>query len=651
MLNEIEKTKRINKLKGKGGFISHDFLALCFTIERIEYRLRNFDLVSDQGHGMSDAGIENLAWNIKRYATKLYAILILIQKSTAIEGLLKRSSPIDDRSLFKSENPCCPSSFCSIQDLEKIFPDDDQLVTNFYRNQWVIPPQLSSRDDRILEFSPEYFRFPFTSERKSLGEGSAGEVYETQLPMGHLRSQMTQPHHPQFHDQRTHETIACKRIRPRSVNETEREKMKREVLVLRKRQHTNITPLLGSFFAGLDDISDQYNDFECLYLLSPRAMTSMEEWLYQPKDEFKVREDDLRRHIHVDAMLGLISGLTYIHREIDGRVGYHRDIKPKNLLLFQDCGSFTWKIADFGTSNLKLVDDTGTTNSTASSKWAPREFFTENDSANKRTHGRAHDVFSMGCVFLELATFLHWNGASDGLREFSSRRAEAVKRKDQEETPGGCDAFYKAPEAIQEWFHVLQNMTSWPTDCLILRLIAEMLAEEEDRLFSWEVEIDLFILTSEGCPSSKISERLGAIIQPSQVVKVRSEHNVYARAEKRESDELERNPRANKRDAEFFKILEQHRWRKYSPRATTEGFGRTAYSGVPLTNLLPADSRDQNFGGGGIVHIYLRRLWRTRSRRVIWRCRNWVSCSYTVTAELIRLLANLAMRIHMLANF
>jgi len=135
-------------------------------------------------------------------------------------------------------------------------------------------------------------------------------------------------------------------------------------------------------------------------------------------------KDDLRRHIYYDTMLGLISGLAYIHREIDGEVGYHRDLKPSNILLFEK-PKWVWKICDFGCSNLKPAGQTGTSNFVSTRYYAPPEFSVDRDRAGCETHGRAHDVFSLGCVFLELATILKHGWILAGLEEFRKQRAES----------------------------------------------------------------------------------------------------------------------------------------------------------------------------------------------------------------------------------
>ena len=176
--------------------------------------------------------------------------------------------------------------------------------------------------------------------------------------------------------------------------------------MLQARLHPNITPLLGNFYAGLESPNSADSPTRSLYLFSPLAIKDMESWF---KDGYiSMRTDQLRQFLYSEAMLGLASGLTYIHREINGRVGYHRDVKPSNFLLFNETGGTqVWKICDFGSSNLKSPDDTGTTNKVTTRYWAPAEYFMDSSSENGQSHGRSHDVFSLGCVFLELATILH----------------------------------------------------------------------------------------------------------------------------------------------------------------------------------------------------------------------------------------------------
>jgi serine/threonine protein kinase len=387
--------------------------------------------------------------------------------------------------------------------------------------------------------------------------------------------------------------IAYKRIQRKFMKEEQWQKAKREVYVLRERRGEYITPLLGSFLAGMHDTS---SGKECLYLLSPQAKYDMESWMQNPPDEWIGHtEDRLRQHIYRETIPGLISGLTWIHREINHRVGYHRDIKPSNILLFEKgAQELVWKICDFGSSNLKEANDTATTNLITSWKWAPPEFFTDDDTNDGEKHGRTHDVYSMGCVFLCLATMLRFGWRSEGLEQFEKDRINI--KDDRENVRDSSDeaSFHKSEKAIHKWIVYLQEIRRQDEDKEVLALIEEMLQPRNKRIFSWEVEIDLFIILDKRGHPEEIAERLSKIIQKSRGTNLQT-HNPYVRA--KEKARLEKGT-VKKRSPEFFRILAKGRWQEYVPQSTTDGLPSVASVQSPLSNFPPSKHRTGGIYGG-----------------------------------------------------
>lgn len=293
--------------------------------------------------------------------------------------------------------------------------------------------------------------------------------------------------------------------------------VQREVDMLQARRHSNITPLLVSFYAGLESPGSADSPTRCLYLLSPLATMDMHAWFTKGPEHMTTGKQELRRFVYSDAMLGLASGVTYIHREINGLVGYHRDIKPSNLLLFQGAGgSEMWKICDFGSSNLKILGDTGTTNIVTSTEWAPAEFFTDQYNKDGQTHGRSHDVFSLGCVFLELATILHQGWGSDGIPELRKRREKDDSYEGPLKNVGKAGDYCKSMNAVHRWMEELLSKCNSDEDKKILELIKEMLSPRNERIYAWEVEIDLFILSDPTRSCIEVNKRLKKIIQSSR---------------------------------------------------------------------------------------------------------------------------------------
>jgi serine/threonine protein kinase len=310
----------------------------------------------------------------------------------------------------------------------------------------------------------------------------------------------------------------------------------------------------------------------------------MQKWISEERAEHK-----LPGFIYFDTMLALASGLTYIHREIDGFVAYHRDIKPSNILLFPgDDGGVIWKYCDFGTSNLKPVNHTGTASKVTSQYWAPTEFFEEHTDEKGLTHGRAHDVFSLGCVFLCLTTLLHTD--LYGFSEFETRREKADKKNKNPELHG---AFHRTLPTVHQWIADLRTKCNEKRSHEVLSLILDMLKSIEQRIYAWEVEIDLFILEQSADDSTSAVERLRRIIHPSRGYNAKTKHNPYTRAKKKVKKE---NKYKLKRSDEFFNVMEEHGWRSYSHQSSTGTHSRTSRQPIH-TNLLPLPDGDELCGG------------------------------------------------------
>ncbi|KAG8530685.1 uncharacterized protein KY384_004040 [Bacidia gigantensis] len=88
----------------------------------------------------------------------------------------------------------------------------------------------------------------------------------------------------------------------------------------------------------------------------------------------------------------LAVGLQYMHEEIGIR---HRDIKPSNILVRDKVVFY----ADFGSSNAIADDESIADTGDFTELYAAPE-------VRQGERGRASDIFSLGCVFLEVATVL-----------------------------------------------------------------------------------------------------------------------------------------------------------------------------------------------------------------------------------------------------
>lgn len=144
-------------------------------------------------------------------------------------------------------------------------------------------------------------------------------------------------------------------------------------------------------------------------------------------------------------MKGIVDALAFLHAKTS-HAGFviHRDIKPANILILNG----TFKLADFGSSRIKASEETSKT------EWAmgtpmyepPEKIIEDSD-----THGRARDVWALGCVLLELLVFLIY-----GFREpaavdhFEEERINSTQR--------GVKAFSRTMTSVEVWIASLGKL-------------------------------------------------------------------------------------------------------------------------------------------------------------------------------------------------
>ncbi|KAH9240819.1 hypothetical protein K456DRAFT_579234 [Colletotrichum gloeosporioides 23] len=150
----------------------------------------------------------------------------------------------------------------------------------------------------------------------------------------------------------------------------------------------------------------------------------------------------------------LMTALAYIH----SKNIRHKDIKPGNILVKGD----TVYLADFGTSKLRL-DGHLTTNG-GSKEGTPRYWAPEvGDHANRN---RSSDIWSLGCVFLEMATVLFGRTQQEMHEFFNTHGSENHQR------------ISLNPVATREWIEVLRRSSF--NDSSVLDWTAWMLQPKPD---------------------------------------------------------------------------------------------------------------------------------------------------------------------------
>lgn len=268
-----------------------------------------------------------------------------------------------------------------------------------------------------------------------------------------------------------------------------------EVQTLQKRgNHPNIIPLLASY--TLDTV-ESGSHVKILYLLFPLAEMDLADWMTKSQTPFNVaRLSILERQAYVHrSIYELVSGISFLHREIDGEVTAHHDLKPRNILLVDD----KMKIGDFGHSHLRPILEGSATDRASglgTYEYQPPEYYNEDGSRAQVKHGRAFDVWAMGCILIELATLVVDDWQSEMITEFRDERKRNSRRDRRipASVQDGSDvSFHNNMIVVKDWVGRLKNSGGSQQLNEVLDIAAGMLAPNpENRPYMWEVQTDLY---------------------------------------------------------------------------------------------------------------------------------------------------------------
>jgi serine/threonine protein kinase len=284
----------------------------------------------------------------------------------------------------------------------------------------------------------------------------------------------------------------------------------REVETLRRREHNNIVPLLASF-----TINAFGSEEKSLRILFPWADMNMAQWLNlgSPPLEGRPGRDDQRNWLYHE-IYALVSAISYLHRDIDGVITSHHDLKPENIIWLE--GSL--KICDLGRSHLLTLAEGSETEGRSglgTFTYQPPEYYNDDGSRSSRKHGRAFDVWSLGCIIVEMAILIVHGWDGNKVNEFAKERETGrSRRRDFSRAKDFDDSFHNNMGVVRQWISELKQGES-PMLIQTLSVAEKMLAENPDeRLYSWEAELDLYEMLYPDDHSIARMEKAGVCVQP-----------------------------------------------------------------------------------------------------------------------------------------
>lgn len=309
-----------------------------------------------------------------------------------------------------------------------------RAIENFERYQWRYLSPVFDSVGAHYEFD-DVTIFPFMDAEGSTSlvkKGRNSEVTSVRIPPSHISTESLVRKCDLKNINWANYLQKPKPFALKRLFSSDREEFSREASVLReltKRSHPHIVKLLATY-----RLQGQY------YLLFPWASSNLRTYC-QNNPEPKWDKESVLWSIR--QMEGIASGLTTIHnfgtqatpnlsrhklsspavqiQYNEDLFGCHGDIKPDNILWFEDTEDFgeggILQIAGFGLERFHGRDSRSSVNScpvTRTSTYEPPEI------ALSKPVSRAYDVWSLGCVYLEYISWIL--GGPLLLETFGNRR-------------------------------------------------------------------------------------------------------------------------------------------------------------------------------------------------------------------------------------
>ena len=425
-------------------FIDCGTISELMTASNIKAHLTNYRRVSSARlcSQIGAAGDKSVVDVIVESAQTLFALLLLCHQDLFIFELLQQG--IDDSALpFDPNNvPDCLSSPISVLDAQR------QVTAPTF----VQGDDCSFLTDTILPFIKE----------ESIGK----DVDRIAIHAAHFKTHRSSSEGSSS----TERIVARKRIRTQGLPAEEiadrHDAFRREAAVLKTLLDLEIThPNIVELFAIYTIDSDHYILMSCGDLDLDRLFNKVTE----APACFGASATEQRLTVW-HALASLASALAHLHFGVylrgSHQVILHLDIKPGNVIVKGN----SFQLADFGLSSLKSPEDTKTDCHGGTYSYSPPEYFI--GTVFSGHSNRKSDVWSLGCVFAELATLAIYGWEGRGISKFRTLRG---KGPNQHRFASGTpdSSFHNNQAGVERWCSELEKIE--PDRSEVLHTVMKML--------------------------------------------------------------------------------------------------------------------------------------------------------------------------------
>ncbi|KAI9762717.1 MAG: hypothetical protein M1840_001184 [Geoglossum simile] len=274
--------------------------------------------------------------------------------------------------------------------------------------------------------------------------------------------------------------VAIKRFRPKNIIQASDiqlifERERSNLTVISTWKHCRILEFLGSFEVA----GTEFGHFDLIFpyaeggdLHSFLRLEQEPHWLI----DYRARGNCTLTQAICKEITGLSEAVKFIHSKGNPKYAVHRDIKPSNIFIHENM----FKLGDFGLSRIKDREES------SKSEWlAGTRMYNPPERDYEEKHGRARDVWALGCVILELIVLLeHGFRKPSAVDVFQQDRLRSTEQK--------VRAFSQTMGCVNEWVQRLEENGSQvgPIGAM-LRIVKKMLnLNPKTRYTAREVERD-----------------------------------------------------------------------------------------------------------------------------------------------------------------